>query len=134
VPDFDLVDERPGELELSERTLPSFERVAATVVSRGIKYGTAFEVALKIRELSGLVVEAYPPADPLHGPIAAVQPGWPAVVVAPDGPALQPIGEIVRPLQERRATIVAIANAQDILDAAEIRLPPAGGVSNGCRL
>src|SRR5207253_7381853 len=32
---------------------------AATVVARGVNYGTAFEVALKIRELSGVLVEAY---------------------------------------------------------------------------
>ena len=61
--------------------------IGATVVARGVNYGTAFEIALKIRELSGLVVEAYSPADLMHGPIAAIQPGWPVIVVAPTGPA-----------------------------------------------
>ena len=51
------------------------DAVGATVVARGVNYGTAFEIALKIRELSGLVVEAYSPADLMHGPIAAIRRG-----------------------------------------------------------
>ena len=47
------------------------DAVGATVVARGVNYGTGFEIALKIRELSGLVTEAYSPADLMHGPIAA---------------------------------------------------------------
>src|SRR5579884_944894 len=70
----DLVGEQIG---LSLRSAPPLEEyarvVGATVVARGVNYGTAFEIALKIRELSGLVVEAYSPADLMHGPIAAVR-------------------------------------------------------------
>src|SRR5439155_22338916 len=58
----------------------------ATVVARGVNYATAHEIALKGRELSGLVVEAYSPADLMHGPIGAIRPGWPVVLVAPTGP------------------------------------------------
>jgi len=50
------------QIELSIETAPPLEEyadvVGATVVARGVNYGTAFEIALKIRELSGLVVEA----------------------------------------------------------------------------
>src|SRR5437660_1799490 len=67
----------------------------ATVVARGVNYATAHEIALKIRELSGLVVEAYSPADLMHGPIAAIQPGWPIVLVAPTGPAHESVAQIV---------------------------------------
>src|SRR4029079_6173969 len=38
-----------------------------TVVARGINYGTAFEVALKIRELSGLLFAAWSAAALLTG-------------------------------------------------------------------
>src|SRR3954447_10944264 len=73
----------PGLLEqqiaLSVESAPPLdeykESVGATVVARGVNYGTAFEIALKIRELSGLVVEAYSPADLMHGPIAAIREG-----------------------------------------------------------
>ena len=80
-----------AQIDLSLGDIPSLEEyrdaVGLTVVARGVNYGTGFEIALKIRELSGLVTEAYSPADLMHGPIAAIQPGWPVVVVAPSGPA-----------------------------------------------
>lgn len=43
-----------------------------TAVGRGLDFSTAHETALKIRELSGTVTEAFSPADLLHGPIAAL--------------------------------------------------------------
>ena len=45
------------QIELSLETAPPLDEyadaVGATVVARGVNYGTAFEIALKIRELSG---------------------------------------------------------------------------------
>ena len=63
-----------------------------TVVARGINYGTSFEIALKIRELSGLLFEAYSAADLMHGPIAAIGPGWPVIAIAPVGPGAREHG------------------------------------------
>ena len=57
-------------------------------MARGVNYGTCFEIALKIRELSGLLFEAYSAADLMHGPVAAIGQGWPVLAVAPSGPAL----------------------------------------------
>jgi glucosamine--fructose-6-phosphate aminotransferase (isomerizing) len=99
------------------------EAVGATVVARGVNYGTAFEIALKIRELSGLVVEAYSPADLLHGPIAAIQPGWPVIVVAPTGPARPSVEEVVVPLVERGARVIAVSDVAAVLRRAHTRLP-----------
>jgi glucosamine--fructose-6-phosphate aminotransferase (isomerizing) len=42
-----------------------------TVVGRGIGYATASEIALKIREVTGVRAEAYSAPDFLHGPIGA---------------------------------------------------------------
>src|SRR5581483_11862749 len=50
-----------------------------TVIARGVCFGTAYEIALKVRELSGLLFEAYSAADLMHGPVAAVSTGWPVV-------------------------------------------------------
>jgi glutamine---fructose-6-phosphate transaminase (isomerizing) len=97
--------------------------VGATVVGRGVNYGTAFEVALKIRELSGLVVEAYSPADLMHGPIAAIRPGWPVVLVAPTGPARPSVEDVVLPLREREARLLAISDVAAVLRRAKTRLP-----------
>jgi len=98
------------------------DAVGATVVARGVNYGTAYEIALKIRELSGLVVEAYSPADLLHGPIAAIQPGWPVFVVAPTGPARPSVEEVVAPLKERGARVVAISDVTAVLRRAHTKL------------
>jgi glucosamine--fructose-6-phosphate aminotransferase (isomerizing) len=80
-----------------------------TVVARGINYGTAFEIALKIRELSGLLFEAYSAADLMHGPIAAVAPGWPVLAVAPPGPALASLREALSALEARGAQVTEIS-------------------------
>ena len=98
------------------------DAVGATVVARGVNYGTAYEIALKIRELSGLVVEAFSPADLLHGPIAAIQPGWPVIVVAPTGPARPSVEEVVAPLKERGARVIAISDVTAVLRRAHTKL------------
>ena len=55
------------------------------MIGRGFNYATAFEVALKIKELTRVVSVPYSSADFKHGPIAAVQPGFPVVMIAPSG-------------------------------------------------
>ena len=115
------------QIALSLETAPPLDEyagsVGATVVARGVNYGTAFEIALKIRELSGLVVEAYSPADLMHGPIAAIRPGWPVIVVAPTGPARPSVEDLVLPLRERGARIVAVSDVAAVLRRAQTRLP-----------
>jgi glutamine---fructose-6-phosphate transaminase (isomerizing) len=49
-------------------------------VGRGVQLATAGETALKVRELTGIVCEAFSPPDLMHGPIAAV--GERSVVLA----------------------------------------------------
>jgi glucosamine--fructose-6-phosphate aminotransferase (isomerizing) len=115
------------QIELSISTAPPLDEyadtVGATVVARGVNYGTAFEIALKIRELSGLVVEAYSPADLMHGPIAAIREGWPVLVVAPTGPARPSVEDLVLPLLERGARIIAISDVAAVLRRAQTKLP-----------
>jgi glucosamine--fructose-6-phosphate aminotransferase (isomerizing) len=115
------------QIALSLETAPPLDdyagAVGATVVGRGVNYGTAFEIALKIRELSGLVVEAYSPADLMHGPIAAIQPGWPVVLVAPSGPARPSVEDVVLPLRDRGARLLAVSDVAAVLRRAQTPLP-----------
>jgi glutamine---fructose-6-phosphate transaminase (isomerizing) len=115
------------QIDLSFETAPPLveygDAIGATVVARGVNYGTAFEIALKIRELSGLVVEAYSPADLMHGPIAAIREGWPVIVVAPSGPARPSVEEVVLPLRERGARIIAVSDVTAMLRRAQTKLP-----------
>jgi glucosamine--fructose-6-phosphate aminotransferase (isomerizing) len=120
------------QLELSFDTSPRLREyrnaVGATVVARGVNYGTAYEIALKIRELSGLLVEAYSPADLMHGPIAAIQRRWPVIVVAPSGPAQPSVEEVLGPLRERGARVIAVSDSDSVLGEAHTRLRLVPGV------
>ena len=99
-----------------------------SVIARGVNYGTAFEIALKIRELSGTQFEAFSSADLLHGPIAAVKPGRPAIVIAPSGRTLASMSAAVENVRERGSEVVAISDDPDFLAAADTSLPLVPGV------
>ncbi len=81
-----------------------------TVVGRGAHYATAFEAALKVRELAGIVAEAYSPADLLHGPIATTGPGQPLLAIAPTGPTEGSMRELIATARERGARVAAIGH------------------------
>lgn len=87
-----------------------------TVVGRGAHYATAFEAALKIRELAGIVAEPYSPADLLHGPIAAVGPRQPLLAIAPAGPTEESMREVVAAARERGARVAAIGHDRTLGD------------------
>ena len=53
------------------------------VLGRGFNYATAFEWALKLKELTYVIAEPYSSADFQHGPIAVVEGGFPVLAVAP---------------------------------------------------
>lgn len=61
--------------------------------SRGYNLATALEVALKLKETSGIFAEGYSTADLLHGPVALAAPGIPLLVFRPDGPMGQRIDD-----------------------------------------
>lgn len=90
------------------------------IVGRGYNYATAMEIALKVRELTATVAEGFSSADLMHGPIAAVAPGTPAVIVAPRGRALASVLETAAALRRRGAQPILIAEAPD----ADLPLPP----------
>ena len=81
-----------------------------TVVGRGAHYATAFEAALKVRELAGIVAEAFSPADLLHGPIATAGPAQPLLAIAPAGPTEGSMRELVAAARERGAHVAAIGH------------------------
>jgi glucosamine--fructose-6-phosphate aminotransferase (isomerizing) len=64
----------------------------------------------------------------MHGPIAAIQPGWPVVVVAPSGPARPSVEEIVPPLRARGARLLVVSDVRAVLRRAQTKLELASGV------
>jgi glucosamine--fructose-6-phosphate aminotransferase (isomerizing) len=95
------------------------------VIGRGYNYGTAFEVALKMKELTYTIVEPYSSADFLHGPLAMVEGGFPVVVVAPSGAPLYELRDFMRDVRERGAELIVISDDAKALALAHtpLRLP-----------
>ncbi len=93
------------------------------VVGRGFNYATAFEVALKMTETSYLMVEPYSQADLLHGPMAMIDRGFPALLIAPSGRVLSDLAEVAVRLEGRAAELVAISDDPGILARARTQLP-----------
>jgi glutamine---fructose-6-phosphate transaminase (isomerizing) len=95
------------------------------VIGRGYNYATAFELALKLKELTYTIAEPYSSADFLHGPLALIEHGFPAIVIAPSGVVLPELQQFMRTLQEREAEIVVISDDAATLALARIpfRLP-----------
>jgi glucosamine--fructose-6-phosphate aminotransferase (isomerizing) len=82
----------------------------AAVLGRGFNYATAFELALKIQELTYTNCQPYSSADFLHGPLALVEPGFPVILVAAAGPLLEDLRRLQATLQEHGAEVVVISD------------------------
>jgi glucosamine--fructose-6-phosphate aminotransferase (isomerizing) len=127
-----LPEQLAAQLDRSWRDLTSldgFGRIGGgTVVARGINYCTSFEIALKIRELSGLLFESYSAADLMHGPVAAIASGWPVIAVAPTGPAFGAMVEAVDAVGARGARTIVISDDETLLARGEVGLPLLPGV------
>ena len=94
-------------------------------IGRGINYCTAFEIALKCKELNYLTADGYSEADFRHGPLALIAPGFPALVVAPRGAPLPGLIEFLDLLRERGAETLVISNAEQAVEHARfaMRIP-----------
>jgi glucosamine--fructose-6-phosphate aminotransferase (isomerizing) len=92
-------------------------------LGRGFNYAIAFELALKLKELTYIVATPYSSADFRHGPIAQIEEGFPVLVIAPHGRVLDDMVALMHDLRERQAELLVISNAQEALDCAHTPLP-----------
>ena len=95
------------------------------VIARGYNYATAYEIALKLKELTYTDANPYSSADFQHGPIAVVDPGFPVVAIAPRGQAFPDVLQMLRELKERGAELIVISDSEEALDLGRtsLRLP-----------
>lgn len=96
-------------------------------LGRGFNYATAFEWALKLKELTYLIAEPYSSADFQHGPIAMVEGGFPILAVAPNGKVQETMRDMLTRLRkEKDAELIVISDDTEILALAQspIPLPP----------
>ena len=116
----------------AEETIRAADRYAyieyAVVASRGYNYATAFEAALKMKELTYIVAEPYSSADFQHGPLAVVEHGFPVVAIVPEGVLASELTTFFQQLQERGADLIVISALQEALDMAQTPLPLPVGI------
>lgn len=132
---FNLLQQAPDTVAATLSMEPEIGRMVqryrymrhCVVIGRGYNYATAYELALKLKELTYTIAEPYSSADFLHGPLALIEHGFPAIVIAPCGVVLPELQQFMRTLQEREAEIVAISDDAATLALARIplRLPQA---------
>lgn len=122
-----------------QETLTSAEQVRGWVeryryinqfvcIGRGYNYCTAFEISLKVQELCYVTGLGYSEADFLHGPIAMLQPGFPVMVIAPDGRALPTIREFLVKLRDRQVERLVISNVESLREDSRQYMPLPTGI------
>ncbi|MBQ6651657.1 MAG: glutamine--fructose-6-phosphate transaminase (isomerizing) [Atopobiaceae bacterium] len=82
-------------------------------LGRGVNSTTAYEGALKIKEISYLHAEAYPAGEMKHGPIALLEKGFPVVVVVPADSVHDKTVSNIQECRARGASIIAVATDGD---------------------
>lgn len=99
------------------------------VIGRGYNLATAWELALKIKEITYIIAEPYSAAEFRHGPVALIEPGFPVLLVAPSGAAYGDTAALLALLEERGAEVIAISDQAALLARARTALPLPAGVS-----
>lgn len=94
------------------------------VLGRGFNYATAFEWALKLKEMSYVGAEAYSSADFMHGPIAIIDRGFPILAIAPAGKVYSDLFSVIETFRkEHQPNLVVISNRDQALSMADIKIP-----------
>ncbi len=93
------------------------------VIARGYSYAIAFEIALKLKELTYVTALPYSSADFMHGPMAIVEPGFPVMVIAPAGELFPHLKEFTEQVAARSAELIVVSNSEEVLKLAQARFP-----------
>lgn len=114
------LDQRMAEIAAHEHAI-----AAAVTISRGYNYATAWEIALKLKELAYVPTEPYSAADFQHGPIALVREHFPVLLIAPHGAASADLLALAQRLRGMRAQLLVISDVPELLATADepIALP-----------
>jgi glucosamine--fructose-6-phosphate aminotransferase (isomerizing) len=105
-------------------TAPRYRSMGhCAVLGRGFNYATAFEWALKLKELAYVIAEPYSPADFQHGPMALAHEGFPIFAVVAEGAITANVMELLARLVEtRRVELLTVSNHAPALALARTAL------------
>lgn len=89
------------------------------VTGRGLAYASALEIALKIKETTGILAEGISAADLRHGPIATAYAGSPVLLIDAGGPAAADTRELAQQLHDRGAQATLLRVPADLPEPAQ---------------
>jgi glucosamine--fructose-6-phosphate aminotransferase (isomerizing) len=84
------------------------------VLGRGLLYGNAYELALKLMETCYVVAERFSTADFFHGPLAMVERHFPVILFASPGPMMAGVLTMAKRLKELRAETLTITSDAEL--------------------
>ena len=93
------------------------------VIGRGVEFGTAREIALKLTETCRVAAEPLTSTDLAHGPIAALDAMFPVWTIASPDESLSALVEAASRARAAGATLVASGSAASEIEGAAWRLP-----------
>lgn len=101
------------------------------VLGRGLSYGPALELALKLKETSYVHAQAYSSAEFQHGPIAAVNATDPIILLGLDDDTLESNLIVAKRLHDLDADLTIVSSNQELLACANaaIVIPEAKNVT-----
>lgn len=82
------------------------------VLGRGVGFGVALEAALKFKETCGLHAEAFSAAEVLHGPMALVKDGFPALVFVQNDESRASVDDMAKGLRARGADVLMAGSGE----------------------
>jgi glucosamine--fructose-6-phosphate aminotransferase (isomerizing) len=103
--------DREGDIELVARSLVDVNH--CLYLGRGINMPTAYEGALKLKEISYIHAEGYPAGEMKHGPIALIDRDMPVVVIAPQDPWYAKMFSQIEQVKSRGGVVIAVATDGD---------------------
>ncbi len=105
--------DREGEIVAIAKDLIAVNH--ALYLGRGINMPTAYEGALKLKEISYIHAEGYPAGEMKHGPIALIDREMPVLVIAPRDPWYEKMLSQIEQAKARGGRVIAVATDGDSL-------------------
>lgn len=103
--------DREAEVEKIARGLVDTQH--CLYLGRGINMPTAYEGALKLKEISYIHAEGYPAGEMKHGPIALIDREMPVIVIAPRDPWYEKMLSQLEQAKARGGRVIAVATDGD---------------------
>ena len=112
----DLVDQTIAyEDEIEEIARATKDMTHCLYLGRGINMATAYEGALKLKEISYIHAEGYPAGEMKHGPIALVDEEMPVIAIALKDALYEKMISQIEQVKARDGQVIAVATVGDEL-------------------